>query len=238
MYVTYFDEVKADPKQGQNSYYFAGICVLMSEIRDIEAKLNTLAQEVFSSNELSKSTEFHSCAIYYRKDAFKRMKAEQRCMIFERLATILAESVNVKRVYAEIRTDRLEVTQKKPNEIAFAFFCEKVQQIMGGLKQPTILIGDQDNDQMVAMIKDFARYRANGTFWQYGVDITEIVDTVHFAQSHHCRMIQLADFYAFYISSRTSRRKKDWFNKMYWKSVTNKFFPLADAYNAWPPNSL
>jgi Protein of unknown function (DUF3800) len=165
------------------------------------------------------------------------MKPEQRCMIFERLATILAESETVKRVYAEIHTDRLELTQKKPNEIAFAFFCEKVQQIMKGLKQPTILIGDQDDQKMVAMIKDFARYRANGTFWQYGVDITEIVDTVHFARSHHSRMIQLADFYAFYISSWSSGRQKDWFYEMYRKSVTNKFFSPANAYKEWPPNS-
>jgi hypothetical protein len=167
MYVTYFDEVKANPVQGQNSYFFAGICVPMAEIGEVEAKLNTLAQEVFGSKEVTKNTEFHSSGIYSGKHPCKGMKPEQRLMIFERLATILGESENLKRVYAEIFTDKLSATQKKPNEIAFSFFCEKVQQIMRRLKQPTILIGDQDDEQMTAMIKDFARYRANGTFWQY-----------------------------------------------------------------------
>jgi hypothetical protein len=235
MYVTYFDEVKAG--QGQKSYFFAGICVPMTEISTIEAKLNTLAEEVFGSKELTKNTEFHSSKIYSGKYPCKGMKPEQRFKIFERLATILGESENVKRVYAEIFTDKLSATQKKPNEIAFSFFCEKVQQIMKQLKQTTILIGDQDDEQMVTMIKDFARYRANGTFWKYGVEITHIVDTVHFARSHHSRMIQLADFYAFYISS-WGAGKKGWFFENYRKSVTQKFFPPANAYKEWPHQAL
>jgi hypothetical protein len=237
MYVTYFDEVKANLKQGQKSYFFAGICVPMAEISTIEAKLNTLAEEVFGSKELAGHTEFHSSQIYAGKYPCKGMSPEQRCKIFERLATILGESDSVKRVYAEIYTDRLSATQKKPNEIAFSFFCEKVQQIMKQLNQTTILIGDQDDEQMVAMIQDFARYRADGTFWRYGVNITHIVDTVHFARSHHSRMIQLADFYAFYISSWSSG-KKGWFFDNYRNSVRQKFFPPANAYKEWPRQSL
>jgi hypothetical protein len=37
MYVTYFDEVKADPAQGQNSYWIGGICVSMDHIAGLEA---------------------------------------------------------------------------------------------------------------------------------------------------------------------------------------------------------
>jgi hypothetical protein len=46
-------------------------------------------------------------------------------------------------------------------------------------------------------------------------------------------MIQLADFYAFYISSWSSG-KKGWFFEKYRKSVTQKFFPPANAYKEWP----
>jgi hypothetical protein len=36
LYVTYFDEVKADPTQGQHSYWVGGICVAMDHIAGLE----------------------------------------------------------------------------------------------------------------------------------------------------------------------------------------------------------
>jgi hypothetical protein len=53
MYVTYFDEVKADPKQGQDSYWVGGICVPLSAISDIEVQVNNLARKWFNSEEMT-----------------------------------------------------------------------------------------------------------------------------------------------------------------------------------------
>ncbi|MCK1738309.1 DUF3800 domain-containing protein [Bradyrhizobium sp. 138] len=66
---------------------------------------------------------------------------------------------------------------------------------MANQEERTILIGDLDNQEFKNMIADFARYRTKGTPWDWGIKITSIVDSVHFARSHHSRMIQLADIY-------------------------------------------
>jgi hypothetical protein len=233
MYVTYFDEVKANPANGQNGYFFGGLSAQMSEIPAIEAEMNKLAETVFGSKDLTTSTEFHATDIWHRKGPFKNMDAKQRLDILEALMTILvSHQESLKRVYSEIFTDRLK-TDKKPGEIAFSFFCERVQYLMNSLKSTTILIGDQDDENFRKMISDFATYRAKGTFWSYGVEITSVVDTVHFARSHHSRMIQLADYYVFHVSFWTSG-KRGWMADEYKKRCAGRLFPLANRYKPWP----
>jgi len=58
------------------------------------------------------------------------------------------------------------------------------------------------------MIKDFARYREQGTFWTYSIKIPNIVDTVYFSKSHYSRLVQLADVYLFYITHMYSQSRK------------------------------
>jgi hypothetical protein len=154
MYVTYFDEVKADVRQGQNSYWVGGIAVPMEAIAETESRLNELAQDVFGSTELTPETEFHCKLLYSGRGPFRGRAPEERMKILIRLVDILAESATIKRVFAEIVTSRLKASQKKPHQIAFAFFCERVQMLVS--PQTTILIGDQDDEQVKAMIRDFS----------------------------------------------------------------------------------
>jgi len=233
MYVTYFDEVKAHPQQGQNSYWVGGISVPIEAISETESRINDVAQEVFGTTELTSETEFHSKLIYSGRGQFRGKKPEQRMDLLVRLVDILAETAQIKRVYAEIVTSRLKGPQKRPAEIAFAFFCERVQMLLGPMKQATLLIGDHDDEQIKAMIRDFSRYRATGTFWNYGIKIRNIVDTVHFARSHHSRMIQLADVYMFYVTHMYSNSRKGWMADRLRERLKGKNL-YAHRYKEWP----
>jgi hypothetical protein len=232
MYVTYFDEVKADTRQGQNSYWVGGIAVPMDAIAEVEGRVNEIAEQVFGSTELTPDTEFHCKHLYRGHGPFKGRNAEDRIEILVSLVDILAESAVIKRVFAQIVTSRLKGSQKKPHEIAFAFFCERVQMLVG--PQTTILIGDQDDEQVKAMIRDFSRFRANGTFWDYGIKIKNVVDTVHFARSHHSRMIQLADVYMFYVTHMYSNSRRGWMAEKLRERLRGKNL-YAHRYKEWPP---
>jgi len=196
MYVTYFDEVKTNPEQGQHTYYVGGIAVPIQHISAIENKVSELAKELFGSVELKPSTEFHAAFVYHGKGPFKGMQVGQRIEILRRLAEILAGE-DVKRIYSAIDSRKLYVAGKAA-EFAFAHFCERVQMLVGN--DHTILIGDLDDESMGDMIQDFSQYRAQGTPWSYGIEIKSIVDSVHFAHSHHSRLIQLADAYLFLLT--------------------------------------
>ena len=231
MFVTYFDEVKADPANGQDSYWVGGIAVPMEAIAEVEGQINEIAKIVFGSTELTPHTEFHCKLLYGGKGPFKGMKPDDRMEIFVSLIDILAESAVIKRVFAEVVTSRLKASQKKPHEIAFAFFCERVQMLVS--PKTTILIGDQDDQQVKTMIREFSRYRSNRTFWDYGIKIKNIVDTVHFARSHHSRMIQLADVYMFYVTLMYSTSRRGWMaEKLREKFRGKNLYP--HRHKEWP----
>jgi hypothetical protein len=204
MYVTYFDEVKANPQNGQHCYFVGGISVPMDQIGAVEREMNALSIDIFGSTDLTTNTEFHASHIYRGKGPFKGMDARKRIEILDRLAQIIAGNEGIKRVYAAIETRKLYNPDKAP-EYAFLHFCERVQMLMGKTKT-SILIGDLDDEQAKNMIRDFSTYRARGTPWDFGIQIESIVDSVHFARSHHSRMIQLADAYLFLITHRWGSR--------------------------------
>lgn len=228
MYVTYFDEVKAVNEQ--TTYWVGGISVAMDQIQAVEAKVSELAQELFGSIELTPATEFHGTYVYFGKGPFKGMSVEKRIEVLARLADILSDSEVVKRVYAAIDTTKLYAPEKAAS-FAFAHFCERVQMLVGG-KQKTLLIGDLDNDESKNMIREFAQYRANGTPWEYGIEVKSIVDSVHFAKSHHSRMIQLADVYLF-LTTHSGGSRKGWMAPLLTEAIKGKEL-WPHRYKDWP----
>lgn len=175
-------------------------------ISGLEQQLNKLADETFGSMNLTPETEFHAMHIYAGKGAFKGVDVQKRVSVLKSLAEVITSDPDVKRVYASINTARLK-TQLDPAKAAFVFFLEKVQSAIGK-EGKTLLIGDFDNEGSKQMIRDFSTYRASGkTPWDYGTPIPKVVDAVHFAQSHHSRMIQLADAYLYLMTHQDSGRK-------------------------------
>jgi hypothetical protein len=232
MYVTYFDEVKADVSQGQDSYWIGGIAIPMEDVPEIEGQVNDLAKQVFGTTELTPDTEFHCKYLYRGRGPFKGMSPKDRMDILVKLVDILADNAVIKRVYARVITPNLTASARKPDEIAFAFFCERVQMLVR--PHTTVLIGDQDDEQVKRMIQDFSRYRTSGTFWDYGITIKNVADTVHFARSHHSRMLQLADVYLFYITHMyTSSRKGKWMADQLREKLKGKNL-YAHRYKEWP----
>ena len=225
--ITYFDEVKANPQNGQEWYFVGGLSVPADEIPTLEEKANLIAEEVFETRDLTQQTEFHAAHIYFGKGAFKRVEPKVRIDTLVRLARAISESEGTKRVYAAINTAKLYSATKAP-EFAFAHFCERVQMSLGGSK--TLLIGDQDDEHAKSMIAAFAQYRNRGTPWDYGIKIEGIIDAVHFARSHHSRMIQLADVYLFLI---THSGRKGWFAEALAKEL-REIDLGPHRYKRWP----
>ena len=139
MYVTYFDEVKANPNNGQNYYLVGGICVPIEHIPQTEVAINDLSKELFNSTELIPATEFHASHIYFGKGSFRGMACADRISILTRLTAILTEGDRIRRVYAAIDTTKL-YNSKDAAEFAFAHFCERVQMLVGN-EEKTLLIG-------------------------------------------------------------------------------------------------
>lgn len=229
MRVTYFDEVKANPQNGQDWYFVGGLSIPSEAMHDLEEKTNVLAEKVFGKRDLTPQTEFHASLIYFGRGPYRGMEPAQRVDILGQLAEIISSEEGVKRVYAAINTRKLYNAAQAP-EIAFAHFCERVQMSLDGAK--TLLIGDQDDQYAAAMIAAFAQYRAFGTPYPYGIEIHGLLDAVHFARSHHSRFLQLADVYLFLETHRWGSRK-GWFADLLSKRLVNVEL-WAHRYKEWP----
>jgi len=94
--------------------------------------------------------------------------------------------------------------------MAFMFLVEKVNQLCRGRQELGLMIGDLEHGGIVERsVSSLARYRRNGTPYAYGQDIDHLIDTAHFAHSHHSRLLQLADAYMWFmqLSYRTDEAK-------------------------------
>jgi hypothetical protein len=70
----------------------------------------------------------------------------------------------------------------------------------------------------------------------FGHEIDHLIDTVHFAHSHHTRMLQLADAYAWFLQlphgpSASKQPQRDLI--AYVQSDADVLW--ADKYKQWPP---
>lgn len=204
LYVAYFDEVKANPKQGQHHYLVGGIVVPSDKIKSMEEAVSDLAESTFGTRDLTVNTEFHASYCFGGKGPFKGKPIEQRLTAMASLLRLVAETEGVKRVYAAIDTGKLYKPEKAA-ETAFLHFVERVEKALPA-DTPCLMIGDLDDEQATNMVTDFLRYRQNGTPTNYGIKITKLVDSVHFCRSHHSRMLQLADNYLFKVSGAYSGR--------------------------------
>lgn len=229
MYVTYFDEVKAMPKNGQNHYIVAGLVVPASDIGAIEKATSDLSETIFGSRELVTETEFHASYLYFGKGHFKGWEPKKRLEVFEQLYKIIAGAENVKRVYAAIDTTKL--WKDSGAETAFQHFVERAEKAIPS-SSPSLLIGDLDDQQAHNMVRDFQQYRQHGTPSKWGINIVSLVDTVHFCRSHHSRMLQLADVYAFKVGGMYGNRGGRMAEE--WKAMMGGIDLYAHRYKEWP----
>lgn len=230
MHIVYFDEAKPNPGKGINTYIVAGVAVPIEVVPQIEKVITDLAVELFKTSDLVAETEFHGSNIYYKKGPFKNLEPLERVSLLKKFALILEDKTKLKKVYACIKTDQL-FEGVDPAEHAFMHFVERVDTAIGKDGR-AILIGDLDDSQCRSMVKNFQKYRTQGTNSKYGKLIDKIVDSVNFCRSHHSRMIQLADIYTF-IVAKLKNGGESWIDKKLFEEFQGiDLFP--DRYKNWP----
>lgn len=194
MYLIFFDESKND--NTHPSYHLGAVVVLSEHLLSLEGQVNSIARDVFGDARLSKETEFHASDIFHRTRAFKSWNDfGKRLDVLNRLLIVLGDA-NVGRIFIQINDDLLSPAQSA-EDIAFMFLVERANDLMRSRKALGILIGDRESDTSAARhAVSLSDYKANGTDFAFGREITSLVDSVHFTHSHLSRFLQLADIYA------------------------------------------
>lgn len=239
MLLTYFDEVKPQG-QGQPYYWLGGLMIAPDMLPTLEAELKSLAEACFGEGAgLTRETEFHATNICSGSRNFKPLRdPRKRFEILEQLFKIIDKPDGVFRVSVRLDVERIS-DSIDVESLALMFLIEKVDSFARARKTHALLIGDLDNEKAVnRAVRNLSEYRSGGTDYEFGRKIDNVIDTVHFAHSHHSRLLQLADTY------------------MWMKQLQHRKEPLAPLradllefirretdigwdhkYKRWPPNS-
>jgi hypothetical protein len=230
----FFDEAKDD--KDYPVYHIGGVCIDEGDLADVEARITQLAEKSFGSSLLDRGTEFHAAEIFHRKAHFKAWEDfGARLSLLKEFVDILSLQ-QVGLIDIQINSAKLHKSQSS-SDIAFMFLCERSNQLMHARGKMGMLIGDRDTDSSAAKCAiSLSSYRVNGTDFQYGQKITNLVDSVHFTHSHLSRFLQLADVYTWLKQFR--HRNADSNNERHralFNILNDKHTDLGPSkYKEWP----
>lgn len=197
MKLIFFDEAKNDNEYPH--YHIGGVCIDESNLKTIEARINAIAAKAFGNAALTGGTELHAAEIYHRKKHFKNWNDfDTRIALIDEMIQILSMK-EVMLIDIQINAKKLWGAQS-PDDIAFMFLCERSNDLCRAHTSMGMLIGDRESDRVAERYAvSLSGYRADGTDFEYGRNIENLVDSVHFTHSHLSRFLQLADVYTWLL---------------------------------------
>lgn len=231
MHLVYIDEVKVNPDD-EPYYWLCALAFPESSIQEAETKLAAISKDYFGSPVINKDTEFHAKEIIHGKGPFKGHKMDRRVALFKSLIDVIDECPDLCRI--EVRIDPSKMVANEYVDKAFMFLVEKVDALMAVKKSLAMLIADHEKDMVASNVASLSVYRAYGTDYQFGRDIKNIIDTIHHTHSHHSRLIQLSDIYAYCMAMCAKDQDKYPRNKLveYIRGKDN--IPYPTKYKYWP----
>jgi hypothetical protein len=240
MYLIYFDEVK-DNSSSQNYFWLGGIGVDTNHIKTVEKKISDISNEYFNDPCIGRKTEFHAAEIYHRKRIYKGWSdPTKRIELIAKLFKILDNEL-IKKIYVKIEKKYFDskFSRITIDELAFMFLCEKANSLMSGLKDIGMLIGDRENTSIATRYAErLSNWRHSRTEYAWGTEIKNLIDTVHFTESHLSRMLQLADIHIwcrqFYASNYKNENGIPKLMVEEMKNSGDAFF--ASKYKEYPLN--
>lgn len=234
MKLIFFDETKNN--DAYPHYHIGGVCIDEEHLRSIEQKISAVAENAFGNADLVRGTELHAAEIYHRKNHFKSWNDfGARIALIDEMMQILS-APEVMLIDVQINAGKLWDTQS-PEEVAFMFFCERSNDLCRAHYSVGMLIGDRESDRVAEKYAtSLSGYRATGTNFEYGRNINNLVDSVHFTHSHLSRFLQLADIYTWLLQfiNRNGRSINDKHQAIL-QILTRSDIDLGPSkYKEWP----
>lgn len=123
-------------------------------------------------------------------------------------------------------------------EKAFVFFVEKAQHDLTKSGAQGVLVGDLDTEYADEGVSNLSSFRDKGTPYYFGRKIDRLLDSVYFIPSHHSRLVQLTDAYAYTLQLMHSPTEGEKYPKRRLREFIREKTQLgwANSYKDWPSN--
>lgn len=195
--------------------YYLGAMVLAPETaHSITHDLEHLAARIRTRYGFLDRPEFHGYEMFHGESGWKHMKkmVRARVGIYNDVVDIVARPgvTFIVRCISKRGLDQRYSTPYPREQVAWQFLLQDVNgHCESRFRDLALVIADQVSEDE-ARRRDLARMRVHGTFGDYRKStLPAIIDTIHFAPSHHSRLIQAIDCALFIIQRKRAGIESD-----------------------------
>ncbi|WP_109508248.1 DUF3800 domain-containing protein [Nocardioides speluncae] len=194
MLLTYVDE-----SYTKERYYIAGLAVHHDAIRSLESELaGVVTKARRTCRGVTAGSELHGHPLFHGKEDWAQLQPRQRIGVYgDALQAIADHDVRIFLRGLDIPAQRKRYGRPiPPHDVVLQHLLERVNGYAARTDQAALIIADelQEDDRHRKNLTDFRMY---GTPGYLSSELPRIVDTIHFAPSHHSRLLQAADLVAF-----------------------------------------
>lgn len=212
--------------QDQPFHYVAAIMFHDSVWMEIKNDLDRIMQIASSQYFIDPAAELHGTELFQGKKAWKCLEGRKlkRMAILDDCLNLMSK-YNIQIVYG--RTDKQMMTKYKnpihPQDIAFMLCLERIGTYLCEKQEIGYLVADKSCKKMENLMTGrLCNYRKHGPIFGKPVDISRIIDTLHFIDSSESRHLQLCDLALFTIS----RQER-------WKDVAELNRKVSQQVRTW-----
>ncbi|WP_406025430.1 DUF3800 domain-containing protein [Nocardioides sp. NBC_00850] len=232
MLLTYVDE-----SYSKDWYYIAGLAVRHTHVRSLDMALNAVVARAVDQFGVGHArAELHGHPLFHGEGDWSGVMPRQRIAIygwaFDAIAShdvcLFLRGVNSKRLRERYRHP------DDPHDVCLQHLLEQVNKCARRTNEAALVICDElhEHDRRRNNLRDFKDY---GTPGYLSSTLPRIVDTIHFAPSHHSRLIQAADLVAFLHHRRSTHTEVDprasKANDQLWARIK----PVIENEHTWHP---
>lgn len=186
-------------------YVFAAVVASSPQIKSLSHRLDDLVDQLHHKHGVETGAELHAHELFHGLGPWDAVPPRARLWAQERVINAIRDT-DVKLCMRGVDGPRLKERQRRRRyptnfsveQEAFKHLLQRLQLFAEGHQSDVLVIADERSDRD-SHRTDLAMHRLDGTpgdYWR--TNFENILDTVHFAPSHHSRMLQAADHYAFF----------------------------------------
>jgi Protein of unknown function (DUF3800) len=200
MYLIFFDgtgNTGAQLDHPTNTiHYLVGLAIPSNRARALEDDVTAVLTGRFAGACRAQGFECKGSDMYRGEGPCTHMRPADRVALYEEMVSLL-DRHRVSVIWQGIDKPALAARYARPmhpHKLAFLYFAESVERFLRAKNSYGLMISDEEKSVEQQVIEDLPRYKELGTGFGYQpLDLTKIVDNVHWVKSHNSRLLQLAD---------------------------------------------
>jgi Protein of unknown function (DUF3800) len=219
------------------AYYLVALAVHGKHARALEDAATELLVRHFGEECRRPGFECKGSDLYRGSGPCAGMSPAARVELYgELLALLTTHQASVGWVAIDkVRLARRYATPMHPHKLAFIYLMEQIERFLRARHEYGLIVSDEEKAVESQVMEDLWRYKEMGTSFGYSpMDLTCIVDNVHWVKSHNSRLMQLADLCAYLCQREARDRGKTSATALAVQRLWESVVPRIWSGRVWP----